>query len=458
MRINYYQKSLNNFDMNSEKWNELCFLLSDKININISENDFEQNVLHSLRVLNWKEYLGDIDVRPSFQIGASNRIIPDFVIKDSNEQKLFVIEIKQPNLQLNSNFQQQLFSYMRQLKLEFGILIGQGIQIFYDGSLSQQEDPILLDTIKFEKDNKKGIRFTQLFDKENYTYEALEEFTKESLKRIDKKKDFKILTNKILSSSFKENINRLIKQEFIGEYDGELVDSVLNNLKIEIHNKNLIQSVQQPNVYVRQENFNVKKFGVIESIKNAITSIPQSQEDILKRLIVLFPNRRPDSMRNTVRAQLGGKKQPVRIEREKNISLVITYDSNGLPCYSIKSGDSFIEQLSNSAIDRSEMSSYRHNIKEKIGKHIQKQLRSLYEQNLLTNEDINDLQKKDFSRRVFNQSFEVLRNHNREIKDTQGRNRYYSKELFCGNYYLTSQWSEHHREPFNRWLNSILNK
>ncbi len=281
MRINHHQKSLNNFDMNSEKWNELCFLLSDKININISENDFEQNVLQSLRVLNWKEYLGDIDVRPSFQIGASNRIIPDFVIKNSNEQKLFVIEIKQPSLPLNSNFQQQLFSYMRQLKLEFGILIGQGIQIFYDGTLSQQEDPILLDTIKFEKDNKKGIRFTQLFDKENYTYEALEEFTKESLKRIDKKKDFKILTNKILSSSFKENINRLIKQEFIGEYDGELVDSVLNNLKIEIHNKNLIQSVQQPNVYVRQENFNVKKFGVIESIKNAITSIPQSQEDIL---------------------------------------------------------------------------------------------------------------------------------------------------------------------------------
>ncbi len=61
-------------------------------------------------------------------------------------------------------------------------------------------------------------------------------------------------------------------------------------------------------------------------------------------------------MRNTVRAQLGGKKQPVRIEREKNISLVITYDSNGLPYYSIKSGDSSIEQSSNSANDRNETS------------------------------------------------------------------------------------------------------
>lgn len=38
---------------------------------------------------------------------------------------------------------------MRQLKLEFGILIGQGIQVFYDGDLAKQDDPVLLETIKF---------------------------------------------------------------------------------------------------------------------------------------------------------------------------------------------------------------------------------------------------------------------------------------------------------------------
>ena len=82
--------------MDSEKWNEICFLLSDNININIniSESAFEQNVLQGLRVLNWKEFLGDIDVRPSFHIGASNRIIPDLVIKAIDNEKLFVIEIK----------------------------------------------------------------------------------------------------------------------------------------------------------------------------------------------------------------------------------------------------------------------------------------------------------------------------------------------------------------------------
>lgn len=226
--------------MNNEKWSEICFLLHDNIKADITENDFEQCVIQALRVLNWKEYLGDIDIRPSFQIGASNRIIPDFVIKSKDNQKLFVIEIKQPNIPLNTTFQQQLFSYMRQLKLEYGILIGQGIQIFYDGNLSSQEDPVLLETIKFEKDSKSGGMFIELFDKLNYNRESLESFTKKALKKIDKKKDFKILTSKILSNDFIDEINPLIKQVFIGEYDGELIDSVLSNIKIEIKSNNSI--------------------------------------------------------------------------------------------------------------------------------------------------------------------------------------------------------------------------
>lgn len=159
--------------MNNEKWNEICFLLSENIRLDISENDFEQNVIQALRVLDWKEYSGDIEIRPSFQVGAANRITPDFVIKSSDNRKLFVIEIKQPNIPLNSRFQQQLFSYMRQLRLEYGILIGQGIQIFYDGDLAKQEDPILLETIKFTKDNEKGLKFVELFAKESFNQESL---------------------------------------------------------------------------------------------------------------------------------------------------------------------------------------------------------------------------------------------------------------------------------------------
>ena len=226
--------------MNNEKWNEICFLLSDNIRTDISESDFEQNVVQALRVLDWKEYSGDIEIRPSFQVGAANRITPDFVIKDSDNRKLFVIEIKQPNIPLNSRFQQQLFSYMRQLKLEYGILIGQGIQIFYDGDLAKREDPILLETIKFTKDNEKGLKFVEIFAKENFNQESLRNFTINGLKKLNRREEHKELTKKLLDENYQAKISELIKQDFLDEYDGELIESVLENLTVEIRAKNAL--------------------------------------------------------------------------------------------------------------------------------------------------------------------------------------------------------------------------
>ncbi|AUC15796.1 hypothetical protein BTO06_11835 [Tenacibaculum sp. SZ-18] len=226
--------------MNNEKWNEICFLLSENIRTDISESDFEQNVVQALRVLDWKEYTGDIEIRPSFQVGAANRITPDFVIKNSDNRKLFVIEIKQPNIPLNSRFQQQLFSYMRQLKLEYGILIGQGIQIFYDGDLAKQEDPILLETIKFTKDNEKGLKFVEIFAKENFNQESLQNFTLNGLKKLNRREEHKELTKKLLEENYQAKISELIKQDFLDEYDGELIESVLENLTVEIRAKNTL--------------------------------------------------------------------------------------------------------------------------------------------------------------------------------------------------------------------------
>lgn len=224
--------------MSKDRWNELCFLLSENVKKDISETSFEQNVIQALRVLDWKQFSGDYEIRPSIQIGAANRITPDFVIKSSDNHKLFVIEIKQPNIPLSSIFQQQLFSYMRQLKLEYGLLIGQAIQVFYDGPLVKQDDPVLLDTIRFERNSVKGENFVELFSKEDFNSASLNEYTLQSLKKINRKQDFKLLLNRISSEPYKANIFSLIKQEFLGEYDGELLDSVLNALKIEITIKN----------------------------------------------------------------------------------------------------------------------------------------------------------------------------------------------------------------------------
>jgi hypothetical protein len=254
--------------MNYEEWNEICFLLSENIKNDISENSFELNVIQALRVLGWKQFSGDFDIRPSYQIGAANRITPDFVIKSSDNYKLFVIEIKQPNIPLTSTFQQQLFSYMRQLKLEYGILIGQGIQIFYDGNLTEQEDPFLLETIRFEKNSEKGVKFSELFSKENFNPELLKEFTLNVLEKLNRKEEYKKLKNNILSDNYRDTLNGLIKQHFINEYDGELIDTVLTELRIEIIDKNisLINSNITTKQYSQQKELNSS--WALENIKN----------------------------------------------------------------------------------------------------------------------------------------------------------------------------------------------
>lgn len=93
----------------------------------------------------------------------------------------------------------------------------------------------------------------------------------------------------------------------------------------------------------------------------------------------------------------------------------------------------------------------------KIGQFVQNNMRKVFEQNLLTTNEIENLQNKEYSKKVFNINYEVLRDKNLEIQDKNGNNRYYNKEIFCGNYYLTSQWVEHlHRNYFDVWLNEIM--
>ncbi|WP_445749865.1 type I restriction enzyme HsdR N-terminal domain-containing protein [Polaribacter sp.] len=267
--------------MINERWNEICFLLSENLRSDISESDFEQNVIQALRVLDWKVYTGEVEIRPSFQIGATNRITPDFVIKNSTSNKLFVIEIKHPNIPINTKYQQQLFSYMRQLKLEYGILIGQVIQIFYDGDLIKQDDPILLETISFTKDNQKGLRFVEMFSKENFYQEQLKTNTKNLLKIINRKQDFLKLTSLILSENYEKNIKELIKQDFSNEYDSELVDSVLKELIIVVKTKQkeVFEKTEPKEMLIPKNSNNYSD--ILPIILN-----PVSEKDFKTRLLV----------------------------------------------------------------------------------------------------------------------------------------------------------------------------
>ena len=91
----------------------------------------------------------------------------------------------------------------------------------------------------------------------------------------------------------------------------------------------------------------------------------------------------------------------------------------------------------------------------KIGAFVQDSFRKAYEQNLITEDEIKRLQNPEYSKRIFNAGFEVLRLKSASIKDGGGRTRYYAKELFCEDYHLSQQWKETQRDSFLMWLKQI---
>jgi len=78
----------------------------------------------------------------------------------------------------------------------------------------------------------------------------------------------------------------------------------------------------------------------------------------------------------------------------------------------------------------------------KIGEYVQYCIKKAYDEWLISDDEIKNLQDKNYCKKVFNQNFEILRHKNKITTDEKGKNRYYVKELFCDEYYLTSQWFE----------------
>lgn len=80
-----------------------------------------------------------------------------------------------------------------------------------------------------------------------------------------------------------------------------------------------------------------KKVGVIASILEFIQAGPVKEKDIIKKLVKRFPEKAEASMTKTVKAQIGSKKRPVRMERERNLTFVIDTDEKSKErTYSIK--------------------------------------------------------------------------------------------------------------------------
>jgi len=217
-------------------WNELCYRISKK-NQNAPEREFQIIAEELFAKIGWLQYKGEIITQKTIPLGSSNFGKPDIIISNG-EKDLFVVELKKPSIQMIDKNAAQLFSYMRQLKLKFGILIGETLHIYYESS-NDNKMPLKIIEIQFNENSKEGLQLLNILSKNEYSPEKLNKYCKDKIAEEEINNKVKEYLNKICSADGKNFIFDLLKQKIIEDFSEENTNFILENINIIISKKEI---------------------------------------------------------------------------------------------------------------------------------------------------------------------------------------------------------------------------
>lgn len=136
-------------------WNNLCKVVEEGKNVKQKEYAFEGSIKNFLARLGWSTF--DENLKEQYQVPVGHqKIIPDFVLLEpASKRPEIVIELKRPGHYQKDEDITQLRSYMKQIYCLFGLYIGEKLEIYYN-ELETREEPVLINSIEFSKDNEEG--------------------------------------------------------------------------------------------------------------------------------------------------------------------------------------------------------------------------------------------------------------------------------------------------------------
>jgi hypothetical protein len=197
-----------------DKWNQFVYYLREAKDKGVDESEYHSTIEAQLQLLGWMRYKNEICHKPNLSIGNNGHIQPDILIQ-KDDKKQFVIEVKQPLHTQIAKDKDQLVSYMRQLKLSAGIYIGEHIEIFYDKPESENAVSVL--TIPLELDNKRGVRFVELFSKERFSKEAFVQFCEDRIKEMHRQESLNKIKENLMNKA-QEQITEGMKMYLMEKY------------------------------------------------------------------------------------------------------------------------------------------------------------------------------------------------------------------------------------------------
>ncbi|MEE0917703.1 MAG: type I restriction endonuclease [Bacteroidales bacterium] len=229
----------------NENWSEIIDTLQKRINSKSTEIEYQQEIENCLKILGWKSYNKTMQSQVKIHIGNNNSIRPDIVLYKNNIPTL-PIEIKRPNNICNIKQESQLTSYMRQLKLNIGLYIGENIQLYYD-TPNDLNNPICVFKVEFREDDVNGSIFCEMLSYEKFDITSLEDFCKEHYNQIVARNNLQERFNEFFfSSDANKNIITLIKDKFLKEgFEEKALEYELEKLTFKIERKQSYRTEQK---------------------------------------------------------------------------------------------------------------------------------------------------------------------------------------------------------------------
>ncbi|MCL1880781.1 MAG: type I restriction enzyme HsdR N-terminal domain-containing protein [Oscillospiraceae bacterium] len=208
----------------TERWNKIVEHFNKHFN---DKEEVIQNLWENIFIefFGYSMFGEEIERHRNIRIGSTERVITDIIIKDGDSD-LFIVELKQHNLSRSSAMELQLMSYLKQLRLDTGILVCNKIYV-YDYDYSKGDDEQDYAVIEFKADNPNGVQFIEMFSKGAFKKSAVEEFIRSQNKSLEK---IACIKNELTS----ELVIDLLKTHFADKYGATEFDKVIEHFNITI--------------------------------------------------------------------------------------------------------------------------------------------------------------------------------------------------------------------------------
>lgn len=214
-----------------ETWKRFVYPLIEDKKHDVEEETYHRHIENQLMLLGWEPWKGEIIHKQSLRIGNRNRMEPDILLARDGEYQ-FVIEVKRPsNTQVKEEIT-QLESYMRQLRLDVGIYIGEHIELFYDKPNTNHVVTVFQLAIDLEE--KRGARFVELFSKEGFSKNAIVDFCEERIQEIQRQNSLNEIKESLIADA-QTQISESLKPYLMDKYGSSFSEEEIKGMLATMH-------------------------------------------------------------------------------------------------------------------------------------------------------------------------------------------------------------------------------